>query len=289
MTDTSNTKVIAAVDHSQYADTVAQYGVWAAKALKTRAELLHVIDRHPERASKIDDHSGAIGFDAQETLLADLTQADEAKIRAKREAGRSFLSELQMRFQSPAVPVDIKQRLGELQDTLTSEHNNTSLYVLGRRGRSAELTQRDLGRNVERVIRALKKPILAVTEGFTPPKHAVFAFDGSSATKAGIRWLAKSPMLTGVSIELVIAGSANRNKEEQLAWAVNKLQKRGFTVSSHIINGDAETVIARQIQASDADLLVMGAYSHSPIRSLLFGSRTSGLLRSATIPALLLR
>jgi len=33
----------------------------------------------------------------------------------------------------------------------------------------------------------------------------------------------------------------------------------------------------------------MGAYSHSPLRSLVFGSKTADLLRSATIPTLLLR
>jgi nucleotide-binding universal stress UspA family protein len=33
----------------------------------------------------------------------------------------------------------------------------------------------------------------------------------------------------------------------------------------------------------------MGAYSHSPLRSLLFGSKTSDLLRSSKIPTLLLR
>jgi nucleotide-binding universal stress UspA family protein len=33
----------------------------------------------------------------------------------------------------------------------------------------------------------------------------------------------------------------------------------------------------------------MGAYAHSPLRSLLFGSKTSDLLRAAKIPTLLLR
>jgi nucleotide-binding universal stress UspA family protein len=36
-------------------------------------------------------------------------------------------------------------------------------------------------------------------------------------------------------------------------------------------------------------MLLMGAYGHSPLRSLLFGSKTDDLLRSATIPTLLLR
>jgi nucleotide-binding universal stress UspA family protein len=36
-------------------------------------------------------------------------------------------------------------------------------------------------------------------------------------------------------------------------------------------------------------MLLMGAYGHSPLRSLLFGSKTSDLLRSAKVPTLLLR
>ena len=41
--------------------------------------------------------------------------------------------------------------------------------------------------------------------------------------------------------------------------------------------------------AQDIDMLIMGAYSHSPLRSLVLGSKTTDLLRSAKIPALLLR
>jgi hypothetical protein len=37
------------------------------------------------------------------------------------------------------------------------------------------------------------------------------------------------------------------------------------------------------------DMLLMGAYGHSPLRSLLFGSKTDDLLRSAKVPTLLLR
>ncbi len=56
-----------------------------------------------------------------------------------------------------------------------------------------------------------------------------------------------------------------------------------------LIPGDAERVIARYAKEQDIDILIMGAYAHSPLRSLLFGSKTSDLLRSAKIPALLLR
>ncbi|ENO86219.1 universal stress protein [Thauera aminoaromatica] len=36
-------------------------------------------------------------------------------------------------------------------------------------------------------------------------------------------------------------------------------------------------------------MLLMGAYAHSPLRAVLVGSKTTDLLRAATIPTLLLR
>ena len=62
-------KVLACVDQSRYADHVADYAAWAARRLDAPLELLHVIDRHPGQGTA-DDHSGAIGIDAQENLLS---------------------------------------------------------------------------------------------------------------------------------------------------------------------------------------------------------------------------
>jgi nucleotide-binding universal stress UspA family protein len=53
--------------------------------------------------------------------------------------------------------------------------------------------------------------------------------------------------------------------------------------------GDPETVIAEAVKSQQYDLLVMGAYSHSPWRNLVVGSKTTDLLRSATVPTLMLR
>jgi nucleotide-binding universal stress UspA family protein len=286
----SHNKVIAAVDQSHYSETVARYGQWMANQLDLSLELLHVVDRHPERASKADDHSGAIGIDAQETLLADLSLEDEQRTRQKREAGREFLAILQNTLaQTTVQSVDIKQRLGDLEEALSSEQDSTRVFVMGRRGRSAEITHRDLGRNLERVVRALHQPILTVTDTYTEPSHALFAFDGSSRCKRGIRWLANNSSFNNLAIDIVIAGKDSRSNHEQLGWCKTKLEKRGYRVATHIIQGDPETVIANQINERNINLLIMGAYSHSPLRNLLFGSRTADLLRSATVPALLLR
>jgi nucleotide-binding universal stress UspA family protein len=67
------------------------------------------------------------------------------------------------------------------------------------------------------------------------------------------------------------------------------LETAGFDAPAMHIPGDAEVVIAAAVREHAIDVLIMGAYSHSPLRSLLMGSKTSDLLRAATIPTLLLR
>jgi nucleotide-binding universal stress UspA family protein len=67
------------------------------------------------------------------------------------------------------------------------------------------------------------------------------------------------------------------------------LQSRGRDVVAAYLPGDAEAVIAQNMREHNIDLLILGAYSHSPLCALLLGSKTSDLLRSSTLPALLLR
>lgn len=282
-------KVLACVDQSHFADYVADYAAWAARRLDAPLEFLYVLDRHPERGSG-EDHSGAIGIDAQESLLTQLTEEDEARSRAARDQGRVFLNRLRERAVAAGAPsVDVRQRHGELAETLLEQEEGVRLMVLGRRGEAAETTHRDIGRNVERVVRALHKPILTVTEGFTEPKKIMIAFDGGTMTRRGVELVASSPLFRGLPIHLLMSGKKRKDGPRQLEWAETTLKKAGFDVTTSLIPGDAEIVIARTVLERSIDMLIMGAYSHSPLRSLVFGSKTGDLLRSSRIPTLLLR
>lgn len=282
-------RVLACVDQSHFADFVADYAAWASRRLELPLELLHVLNRHTEVASGTD-HSGAIGIDSQEQLLTTLAERDAARSREARERGRRFLSRLRERVEAAGVEqADMRQRLGDLQETLREQEASVGLYVLGRRGRSAEATQRDLGRNVERVVRGLRKPILAVTDNFREPRSALLAFDGGSVTKRGVELIAASGLFRGIPVHLLMSGKPKREAERQLEWARETLEATGHEASTALVPGDAENTIAREVMDREIDLLVMGAYGHSPLRALFFGSKTTDLLRSARVPTLLLR
>lgn len=282
-------KVLACVDQSYFADYVADYAAWAALRLEAPLKFLHVIERHPEIGSG-EDHSGAIGIGAQERLLKKLSDQDEDMTRAAHEQGRIFLNRLRERAVAAGVPEpDMKQRHGTLEETLAEQEEEVRLFVLGRRGEAAEVTNRDLGRSVERVVRALHQPILTVTEGFTEPRRAMIAFDGSIVTRRGVEMVASSPLFRGLPVHLLMSGREPPNAAKQLEWARGTLEAAGFDAPAMLIPGDAEHIIARTIQEQGIDVLIMGAYGHSPLRSLIFGSKTTDLLRSSRIPTLLLR
>jgi nucleotide-binding universal stress UspA family protein len=283
-------RVIACVDQSPFADAVTDHAAWAAQRLGAPLELLHVIDRHPETAQS-KDHSGAIGPDAQEALLSQLSKADEALVRAAREQGRLFLNRLRERALAAGAPVvDVRQRLGHLDETLHEVQADARLVVMGRLGASSSAGEAALGSNVERVVRALDRPILAVSGlVFKAPERLLLAFDGSAATRKGVEMVAGSPLFRGLTVKLVMAGDARSDAQAQMAWASDSLRKGGLLVEEEIVTGEPLPAILAAVERDQADWLLMGAYTHSPWRNLFKPSRTNGLLASVSVPTLLLR
>lgn len=286
----TDNKVLACVDHSQLADAVTDCAAWAAARMAAPLELLHVIERHQEIGSG-DDHSGAIGVDSQEHLLSELSEKDAARSIRAREAGRLLLNRLRERAVAAGVQaLDARQRYGELGENLVEQEARVSVYVFGRHGESAEKrVRRDLGVNVEQVVRVLHKPILTVTEPFRAPRRFMIAFDGGAATRRGVEMVASSPLLRGLPCHILMSGQPGAEGPKLLEWARVAMTEAGFDVRAELVRGDAERVIAQAVREQQIGLLCMGAYAHSPIRGLLLGSRTTDLLRSARVPTLLLR
>ena len=277
-------KILACVDQSPFADYVADYSAWAARTFALPLELLHIIDRHPEIATS-DDHSGAIGFDAQENLLNQLSEEEGQRSREIRERGRVFLNGLKKRCESAGTDdVDIRQRYGQLLDTLDEQQRDVALYVLGRRGRSAAHTQRDLGRHVERISRKIQRPILTVANEFSEPKSLLVAYDGKRMTRGCITLIAGNAALADLPVHVVMSGKQTNESEKQLQWATETLEGGGFSVETAYLPGDPEQQIMRALTDREIDVLVMGAYSRSPLRSLFLGSRTNDLLRASRVP-----
>lgn len=281
-------RVLAAIDSSTYGDSVAALAAWAATRLDVELELMHAIDRHAGVGTR--DLSGNLSFGTQETLLAELTALDEQRGKVAQAHGRSMLERLQAKLahEPGGVQAVVRQRHGELAATLLDLESDVRLFVIGKRGEHADLATGHLGSNLERVVRAVHRPVLVASREFRPIDRFMIAFDGSATTRTCVEMVALSPLLRGLECHVLAVG-AKAASEGGLAWASGRLAEAGFMPHIHALEGSAEDVITRQVDALGIDLLVIGAYGHSRIRTMIVGSTTTQLLRSCVIPMLLLR
>ncbi len=280
---------MSVIDHSSYTLGVCDYAAWSSMRLAAPLEFIHVLDRHPEKAQK-RDFSGSIGLGAQESLLEDLSELDEQRSKLAQETGRQLLEAARQRaIANGIVAPEGRQRHGELVETLSGMENEARLFILGKRGEAAEMAPQHIGGNLERVVRALHRPILVVPKMFKAPHHIMIAFDGSATTRKGVEMIASSPLFRGLPCHVVMADGGIGAASGHLDWARNTLEKSGFDTHVAMIPGDADAALASYLQSHEIDLLVMGAYGHSRIRQLLVGSTTTTMLRTSSAPLLLLR
>jgi nucleotide-binding universal stress UspA family protein len=283
------TKVLACIDGAAGTASVCDYAAWAAVRLGAPLEFLHVIDRHPETAP-IHDFSGSIGMGAQESLLEELSMLDEQRSRLAQEHGRQILQGARQRGVDAGVrEIDVRQRHGALVDTLLELEHETRLFVLGQHPHVEHVGRRHLDHNVERVIRAVRRPVLVAAGAFSPVRRFVVAFDASATARRMIEILARSPLLQGLDCALVIAGDETEARRDALQEAQAALGVAGFDARTAHVSGEPEEALNQYVRDHDADLLVMGAYGHSRIRHLVVGSTTTALLRTSRVPVLILR
>lgn len=286
-------QVLAAVDASGYTESVCRHAAWAALRLEAPLQFVHAI-AHVQPKGRID-LSGNLTIGEQETLLRDLTEADERLSNQAQQEGRLLLQRAKaIAAEAGVADADTRLRHGLLADTLGELEQDVRLFVIGKRGvqhaPSADTVDTtSLGDEIERVVRTVHRPLLVAARDFRPIERVLVAFDGSATTRKGIEMLAASPLLRGCDIHVLTVGSGDDAAIRGLQWAQQTLADAGFTVATSVVPGNPEATIAAQARELRTDLLVMGAYGHSRIRELIVGSTTTALLRSCAIPVLLLR
>jgi len=106
-----------------------------------------------------------------------------------------------------------------------------------------------------------------------------------------LRFLVESPAFKGLELHiLTVARTAqDRKAEKRNQEAQKQTQAAGFEPICQILEGNSEKIIASYADGHDISLIIMGAYGHSRIRSLVIGSTTAQVLRITQLPVLLFR
>lgn len=280
--------VMACIDGSPQAAAVCDCAAWASRQLDAPLTLLHVLDQQQYPAT--GNLSGIIGLGSREYLLEELAALDEKRSKLALEEGRMMLDSAKQRVVTAGVmQPDVRQRHGDLVESLRELESDTRLLVIGKQGEDSGTDLQLIGSQLESVIRTLHRPILVTPASFSVPNSVMLAFDGSATTRKGVEMLASSPLFKGIPIHLVMVGEDTGDSRALLESARDALTAAGFEVHIAIRAGEVEPTLHAYQAEYGIGLLVMGAYGHSRIRQFLVGSTTTSMIRSTTTPLLLLR
>ncbi|MFT7529365.1 MAG: nucleotide-binding universal stress UspA family protein [Gammaproteobacteria bacterium] len=133
------------------------------------------------------------------------------------------------------------------------------------------------------------KPLLLTSDSL-PEKFGqiiVVAWNGSSETARTIA-MSQSILASAKEVHIIeVAGAMVPGPDaRQVAYA---LKVNGINVSHHSLDtsasGAADTIMG-YAETIGADLILKGAYTHSRLRSLIFGGVTSDIFSKSSLPAL---
>lgn len=281
-------KIVALVDGSIYSASVCDHAAWIASRTGAPVELIHVLGRR--EASDSHDHSGAIALGARTALMEELAALDAQRAKLISHRGRAILEDATTLLEKAGV-TDVTTRLrhGDIVEAVADVEGDARVILIGKRGEAADFAKGHLGSNLERIVRASHKPVFIASRAFKPISKVLVAYDGGASAMKAVDHIARSPLFQGLTVHVVTVGSASPEVTKGLADAKAMLKAAGIEAETSILPGQPETALGKLVEEAQFDMLVMGAYGHSRIRSLIIGSTTTAMIRACKVPVVLMR
>lgn len=136
---------------------------------------------------------------------------------------------------------------------------------------------------------ATRSPVLAANDRplCFPLDRVCVAWDGSAEAAYALRCAV--PLMAGAG-EVIVLTVEDAPTEYPATDALAYLSRHGVPAELQVVQriGSIENTLARELELNQAQLLVMGAFSHSRLREFLFGGVTRSFLEKVDGPALLL-
>ena len=281
-------KIIALVDGSIYSESVCHHAAWIAQRTAAPVELIHVLGRRdaPEKS----DLSGAIRLGARTKLMEELAELDAQRAKLVGHRGRAILEDARAIVDRDGVTeITTRLRHGDIVEAIGEIEGDARVIVIGKRGEAADFAKGHLGSNLERIVRAAHRPVFVAARAFKPIESVLVAYDGGRSAMKAVDHISRSSFFAEMPVIVVTVGNETPEVTKGLADAKALLAAAGIEAQTRIVPGQPEEELGKMVEADSFGMLVMGAYGHSRIRSLVIGSTTTAMMRSCKVPVLLLR
>ena len=270
--------ILLALAETPYNASAKDYALWLAKKEGGHIHALAVIDIAAFETPVLGTADGLMPsvvtppLKESQSLMNDLmTMARERLDRFAAECeskGVAFSTEVKT-----GIPGEVISRTGIAHD----------IVLVSRTGYNRVANaQENVDALVAPVIRNSVRPVLVAGSQFREEsdiQNILVAYDGSSHAARALSVAAELAPRPGVHCTLITVAHSEEIGWDILSPAEAFLFHHGVEPEKKVVVGTKpSTVICNLVESGRVDIVVMGAYGHSPIREVLFGSTTERIL-----------
>ncbi len=279
--------ILLPVADGPLAANARDYAFWLARKDKSVIHALAVIDI---KAFEIPVMGTPDGFMPSvvtppiaetQTLLQDMTAL-----------ARERLDAFARDCAAQGIPCATESQSGVPGEVIARAAHAHDIIVMARSGYTrAPGTESRLDPLVPHVIRAAIRPVLVAAKNL--PKddgehNIVVAYDGSGHAARALAIAAELGSRPRMGCKLVTVAASEEAGQEILGPADTYLCNHGLKPQKKVLQAAKPSeAICGLFPAGSADILVMGAYGHGPMREMLFGSTTEWVLSHCCVTVVL--
>lgn len=272
--------------------TIFDTALLAARSLSAHLDFYHVRVTAGEAALNAPYAGFAMGAGLSNTLDQLQAEANTRLIAAhdivEKFCGRHRIPMLDKPHGRNEVSASWCEEAGESMPLIIRRARHSDLVVIGRKQHRDHLPD-DL---LERLLLKIGRPILVSAPHATPAPIKTVMVCWKECAQAAHAVTAAMPLLRCAARVVVV--SVAENGDDEAVTAVDGLARQmlwhGIHAHAQCIAPDGRSVANVLMAAAEdckADLVVMGGYSHSRIREIIFGGCTDVFLRTADRAVLL--
>ncbi len=274
--------MLLSVDGSSYSHAVVDAGIYLAQNLSCHTKILSVVDVRPR------DWQASVGSESIVPIIPTVTGPGENQ-DARHELIEKTLASLEQKLQKSRVDYSIETVSGLPVDCICDHARIADLVIMGIRGEYHIWHANIIGATLGPVSRQLERPFLVVGETFEPFEHVLIAYDGSPAAAKALAMAGYLSSTLNLQCTLLVINPCEKNAGELISEGREYLKKYNIECSCVFDSGSTAKKICEYSKDSRINLVIMGAYGHSRIYEILWGSTTEEVIKHAEIPILFVK
>jgi nucleotide-binding universal stress UspA family protein len=263
------------------------YAFWLSRKEGSHVHAVAIIDITAFEVPMIGTPDGFMPSVVPHSFRESQSLIDEMSMRC-----RERLDQFAEQCDSRGISCSTETKTGIPNEIISQSAVAHDIVIVSRTGYNPTAnTKETIDSLVAPVIRSSVRPVLVAGTEFQEESeisNILVAYDGSSHSARALLVAAELAARPGTNCTLVTVVPSEDSSGEILAPAEAFLAHHGVIPKKQIeVSSKPSSIISGLVASGDIDLLIMGAYGHSPIREVLFGSTTERILSHCSVNVIL--